>query len=396
MLEFLAATATIGEPVAAVAAAVPWPAIAALLGGLVCLVPGASQLVRGASGLALALGIPPLVVGLTVVAIGTSAPELAVTARSALTGEVGLAFGNVVGSNIANVLLILGVAALVAPLAVAPRLVRREIPIMIAVSFLAAFLGRDGVVSRLDGLLLLAGFAAFTVYQVRQARQDDDAVPLDAARLPSPDDGGTRPSTTAADLARVVVGLVLLVVGATGMVSGASEIAQAAGLSDLVIGLTVVAVGTSLPEIAASVAAAARGQGDIALGNVVGSNIANLLLILGVGAVLAPGGIPVPPEARQLDLPVMLVTAVACLPVALDGRSIARWEGVLFAAYYVAYVAYLVLAALRHPLFDRFSDALVFFALPISAVTLTVLLARGLREELARPPADEVKRLPRR
>lgn len=363
--------------------------------GIACLVPGASLLVSGASGLALAFGLSPLVVGLTVVAIGTSAPELAVTARSAFAGEGGLAVGNVVGSNICNVLLILGLSALVSPIAVARRVTRQEIPLMIAVSFAAAMLCRDGLVDRGEGMLLLAGYAAFTWYQLRQGGNDATSVPLDVKRLPE-----VRPETGAAwvpDLLRVVAGLALLGFGARSMVEGASDVARTLGLSDLVIGLTVIAIGTSLPEIAASLAAARRGEGDIAVGNVVGSNIANLLLILGVGAVLAPSGLPVAPEARQLDLPVMLVTAMACLPVALDGQSISRWEGGLFVAWYVAYLLYLVLSALAHPLFGRFVDAMVFFALPLSAVTLAVLLARGLRQEKDRAEADaKAKRLARR
>jgi cation:H+ antiporter len=381
---------------AALAASVNPASLGLVALGLACLVPGASLLVSGASGLALAFGLSPLVVGLTVVAIGTSAPELAVTAGSALGGEGGLAVGNVVGSNVCNVLLILGLSALVAPLAVARRVTRQEIPIMIAVSFAAAMLCRDGLVDRGEGLLLLAGYAAFTWYQLGRGGNDATSVPLDAKRLPDLD-----PERGAAawlpDFLRVVAGLALLGFGARSMVEGASDVARTLGLSDLVIGLTVVAIGTSLPEIAASLAAARRGEGDIAVGNVVGSNIANLLLILGVGAVLAPSGLPVAPEARQLDLPVMLVTAVACLPVALDGRSIARWEGGLFVAWYVAYLAYLVLAALAHPLFGRFVDAMVFFALPMSAVTLSVLLARGLRQEIEREQAEaDAKRLPRR
>ena len=363
--------------------------------GLACLVPGASLLVSGASGLALAFGLSPLVVGLTVVAIGTSSPELAVTVRSALAGEPGLAFGNVVGSNICNVLLILGFSALVAPLAVARKVTRQEIPLMIAISFVAAMFCRDGLIARGEGFLLLAGYVAYVWFQLRRGASDAESLALDAKRLPAPD-AGSRPGRWAADALRVVAGLALLGLGANLLVGGATDIAHTFGLSDLVIGLTVVAIGTSLPEIAASLAAAWRGEGDIAVGNVVGSNIANLLLILGIGAVLAPGGLPVAAEARQMDLPIMLVTAVACLPVALDGASIARWEGGLFVAYYLAYLAYLVLAAIKSPLLGRFTDAMVFFALPMSAVTLAVLLARGLRQELAREEPPSTRRLPRR
>lgn len=397
MLDSLAAPGPAAGAVAAAAASgSPAGSAALVLGGLACLTWGATQLVRGAAGLALGCGLPPLVVGLTVVAIGTSAPELAVTVGSALAGEPELAFGNVVGSNIANVLLILGVSAIVTPLAVARRLTRQEIPLMIGVSFLVAFLCRDGLVSRPEGLLLLAGFAAFTVVQLRVGMRGGSAAPLDTAQIPPP--AQARPSRAGLllDASRVALGLALLVVGAHAMVLGATDLARLVGLSDLVIGLTVVAVGTSLPEIATSLVAAWRGEGDIAVGNIVGSNIANLLLILGVAAVIAPRGIPVPPEARQLDVPVMLVTAMACLPVALDGRMIARWEGAFFAAYYAGYVAYLVLSALRHPLLGRYTDALVFFALPLSAVTLTVLLARGLRREFEGATVDEPPRLPRR
>jgi len=349
------------------------------LGGLVLLLLGAELLVRGASKLAIALGLTPLVVGLTVVSIGTSAPELAVSVGGALSGSPDLALGNVIGSNIANVLLILGLVALVTPLVVHRQLVWLDVPLMIGASLLVFLMALDGGIARWEGGLLVASAVAYIVFLVRMARRHPEQVPEDPHLS---EDAGAAPEAaprTARQVGLVIAGLALLVGGAQLLVQSATQMAVALGLSDLVIGLTVVAVGTSLPEIATSILAAVRGQRDLAVGNIVGSNIFNLLLVLGASALVASDGIPVATAALRFDLPVMTAVALACLPIFFTGHRIARWEGALFVSYYIAYTAYLLLAAAGHDALADFRLAMVSTVMPLTVVTLAVVTWRYLR-----------------
>jgi cation:H+ antiporter len=340
--------------------------------GLVLLVLGAELLVRGASRLAAAFGITPLVIGLTVVAFGTSAPELAVSLQSAWAGSADIALGNVVGSNVFNVLAILGLSAAVSPLVVQLKVIRFDVPLMILVSGMAWWMARDGRIGRGDGALLFAGVIAYTVWSIRAGRAESPELPAEAVPARSR-------SSLLRSLLLVALGLALLVLGARWLVQGATGIARALGLSELVIGLTIVAGGTSLPELATSVVAAARGQRDIAVGNVVGSNLFNLLSVLGGAALLSPAGIGVPAQALAFDLPVMTAVAFACLPVFLTGQAIARWEGLLFLGYYVAYTVWLVLAAQASAALPWFRGAMLFFAVPLTALTLAITTVRWLR-----------------
>jgi len=307
-----------------------------ILAGLGVLTAGAEGLVRGGAALALRLGITPLAVGLTVVAFGTSSPELVVSLSTAFEGRGDLAVGNVVGSNIFNVALILGVAALVRPAAANAQVVRVDVPIVIASSALLVALLADGRLGPLEGTVLLAGAGAYTAYTLWAARREAPEVQAEAdAALPTADGPLWR------DVLFVAGGLVLLVAGARMLVTGAVSIAEAAGMSEAVIGLTILAAGTSLPELATSLVAALRGQSDIAIGNVVGSNIFNVLGILGVTALvrpLAPGGI------GPVDLGVMLVLAVALLPLLRTGFRLDRLEGALLLLAYVGYTTYLLVA----------------------------------------------------
>ena len=344
---------------------------------------GAELLVRGASRVAVAAGISPLVVGLTVVAFGTSTPELAVTVGAALSGEVEVALGNVVGSNIGNVLLILGLSAAVAPLVVSVRLVRFDVPVMISVSALVYLFALDGRVGRIEGGILLAGVLAHTGFLLYRSRREtavsrEVELPGTGADL----EIGEGPRWIRSTLF-VVAGLGLLVLGARWLVRGAVAAAASLGVSQLVIGLTVVAVGTSLPELATSVLASIRGEREIAVGNVVGSNIFNLLAVLGLGAAATPEGIPVSTAVLGFDLPVLIAVAVACLPVFFTGYTIARWEGWLFVSYYAAYTCYLVLAASRHDALPLLNRTMVLFVLPVTAVTLLILVWRARRQKEA-------------
>lgn len=349
--------------------------VALFVAGLGLLVLGAEWLVKGASRLAAALGVSPLVIGLTVVAYGTSAPELAVSVKAAWEGQPDLALGNVVGSNVFNVLLILGASAAITPLVVSSQLIRLDVPVMIGVSALLLLLAGDGSVSRLDGALLFAGAVVYTAFQVRQSRKERSGVGEEYAR----EYVGARASTTA-NLAFVASGLALLVLGSRWLVAGAVAFAQALGVSELVIGLTIVAAGTSLPEVATSVLAAWRGEREIAVGNVVGSNIFNVLSVLGLSALVSPAGLPAPVALLRFDLPVMIAVAVACLPIFASGSVIARWEGGVFLFYYAAYTAYLVLAAQAHDALPAFSAVMQVFVLPLTAITLAVVAWRAWRE----------------
>ncbi|GGK71477.1 calcium/sodium antiporter [Ornithinimicrobium pekingense] len=354
-----------------------------ILLGLVLLVGGGELLVRGASSLAARLGLSPLVIGLTVVSVATSSPELAVTVGATLDGQPDLAVGNVVGSNIANVLLILGISALVLPLSVREQLVRFDVPFLVVLSGLLLVLAFDGGLSTLEGVVLLTAMVVHTALTVVISRRRTRAARSEGDSGERTDDGsaGKPPARLLVSLLLVLGGVGLLVVGADQLVTGAVSVAEALGVSGLVVGLTVVAVGTSLPELAASVIAAVKGERDLAVGNVVGSCIANIGLVLGLPAVISSGGLPVPGAALALDIPLMLAASVALLPVVLTDFCVARWEGALFIALYAAYVGYVVLDAINHDALEGFTLVMVVFVLPLVLVTLvsTVVFEAGVR-----------------
>lgn len=352
-------------------------AVAMFLGGLALLVLGAEALVRGAARLSLAVGISPLVVGLTVVALGTSAPEVAVGVQAALSGRSDLAVGNVVGSNIFNVLFILGLSALITPLVVASQIVRQEVPIMIGVSLLLVALCADSTVSVADGSILVGLLISYTILLVVQSRRQAAATGSPVAEVAS---SSSWDRHWTAQVLLIAGGLVLLVVGARWLVDAATTFARSLGVSELVIGLTVVAAGTSLPEVATSIMAAVRGQRDIAVGNVIGSNIFNVLGVLGVSAVVAPTGLTVAPSLSAFDLPVMVAVTVACLPIFFTKHLIARWEGALFLALYVAYTLYLLLAAQQHDALALYSGLMLYSVLPLIAATIAIIVWREWRE----------------
>ena len=349
-----------------------------LIAGIVLLVAGAEALVRGASRLALAAGISPLVVGLTVVAYGTSMPELAVSWKASMLGQPDIAVGNVVGSNICNILLILGLSATVAPLVVDQRLVRKDVPIMIGVSVLVLLAGLDGTVQRWEGLLFVLGGVLYTWFAIVQSRKETKAVQEEYSdEFPAPVRRG--PLVHVLNVLLVAAGLVILVIGARLLVDAAVKIALACGVTERLIGLTIVAVGTSLPELATSVVAAARGQRDIAVGNVVGSNIFNILIVLGASAAVSRVGVTVSPAMLKFDIPVMIAVALTCLPVFMAGHQIRRTEGMLLVGYFIAYTAYLVLADLKHSLLTNFTQAMITFVIPLTVIALAFSTIQAVR-----------------
>jgi len=360
--------------------------------GFAALLGGGEILVRGASGLAAAIRISPLVIGLTVVAFGTSAPELAVTVQSSLLADQDVAVGNVVGSCIFNILFILGLTAIVAPLAISASLVRLELPLLIVSSVAVLLLGRDTLLGRLDGAVLFGGLVAYMTWTVIQARRERrEFQQALAEHVPLPQGRWLR--TVIAELVLVIIGLGLLTLGSRWVVAGAVDIARMLGVSELLIGLSIVAVGTSLPEVVTSVVAGLHGRSDIAVGNLVGSNIFNLLCVLGLGSLVAPRGISISSEALQLDIPVMIGVAVACLPIFWTRYRVDRWEGsVLFACYW-AYMAYIILAA-THPAVSRtFGFVMVALVLPLLAIILVIRALRSISESRRCEPAGHSGRM---
>jgi len=348
--------------------------------GIVLLVIGADALVSGASRIAQRFGIPPLIVGLTIVSIGTSMPEITVSTTAALAGSTELALGNVVGSNIFNVLLILGIAALILPLSVQISVIRQEVPVMIGFSLLLFALILDGSLSAIEsGLLLILGIAylLLLVVQARRAARAGRDVAVDLpdatgwlARVPAP--------------LLMVIGLVGLVSGAQLLVQGASAIALSFGVSELVVGLTVVAIGTSLPEVAASVAAVLRGERDLAIGNVVGSNVFNIALCLGLAGLVAPSGLLAPAQLIGFDLRFMVVVAIVLLPLIFTGYGVSRLEGALLLCWCAIYLVWTVLAATNHAMLEPFSRIALIGLFPATVVFLVVTVVMVLRKPASR------------
>jgi cation:H+ antiporter len=353
-----------------------------ILVGFIVLIAGGEVLVRGASGMARAMHISPLIIGLTVVAFCTSCPELAVCLKAAFAGKADFAVGNIVGSCICNILFVLGLAALVGALVVRARLVWLEVPLMILAAVLTLVFGLDGTIGRIDGLIFVAFLIGYMTWTVIASRRESKAVKEELSKL-----AGAEVKTgwlgVLGFFSLVVVGVVLLVVASSWLVDGAVEIARLLGVSELMIGLTILAIGTSLPEAATCVIASLRNERDIAVGNVVGSNIMNILAVLGMSAVIAPEGIGVSETALHIDIPVMIIVSFACLPIFFTGHRIERWEGGLFLAYYVVYLVYLILGETNTVAARQFGMVIGVFVIPLTVVTLLVLLLRSLK-----PPVE--------
>lgn len=312
--------------------------------GLVLLVAGGELLVRGASRLALSLGVSPLVVGLTIVAFGTSTPELAVSVQAAFKSVADIAVGNVVGSNIFNLLFILGVSAVIVPLRVDRQLQVRDVPVMTGATLLVWWFARDGGLQRGEGVVLFSLVVAYTSYLVLSSRTSPVALEAEYAEEFG-EEVTTGPKEVVMDLGFIIAGLVCLGFGMDWMVDSAVKIARQLGVSELIIGLTIISIGTSLPEVVTSLMAAWRGERDIAVGNVVGSNIFNLLCVLGASASISPKPIAIASNVLAFDYPVLIAITLLCIPMFLTGQIVDRWEGGLFVAFYCTYTGYLMMTA---------------------------------------------------
>lgn len=355
--------------------------IALLIGGFVLLVLGAELLVKGSSVLAGILGISPLIIGLTVVAYGTSAPEMAVSVMSSFAGQSDIALGNAVGSNILNILLILGISALFTPLVVSKQIIRSDVPIMIGVSILLFVFGLDGTVSRVDGSILFIGAVLYTLSLIYQSRRQNNISNQDEFTEEYGFSGDSSLIILSKNILFIIIGAVLLILGSRFLVNAATTIARILGLSELLIGLTIVSFGTSLPELATSVVASIRGERDIAVGNILGSNIFNILAVLGVAGIVSPNGVIVPDAAIAFDIPVAIAVAFACLPIFASGARISRWEGLLFVFYYFIYTGYLILESVNHDSLPMYSMVTLFFVIPLTIITLITVGLQNLNSK---------------
>lgn len=346
---------------------------------LAAMVMGAELLVHGASRLAAMLGVSQLVIGLTIVSFGTSAPEFVVSIKGALTNHSDLVVGNCIGSNIFNVLFIIGACAVVAPLVVTKQLIKLDVPIMIVSNLFFLLLSFDDIINRYDALLLLTSFALYYGFIIRKSLQENSSITNNTQN----DSCNVKSICTwpaiIKQIGLITIGLILCINGAEWMVDSAVMLARILGVSELIIGLTIVSIGTSLPEVATSIVATIRGQQDIAIGNVVGSCIFNILGVIGLASLITSNGITIAPSVLRFDLPVVIVTSIACLPVFFTDYKISRWEGFLFLFYYAAYITYLLLEAQQHDVLPMFSIAMLWFTIPLTVLTLAVIVYRAIR-----------------
>jgi cation:H+ antiporter len=349
------------------------------IAGLVVLILGADLLVRGSSRLAAAFGISPLAIGLTIVALGTASPEIAVSLQAAASGQANLTLGNVLGSNIFNILFILGLVSIVTPIIIAEQLIRKDAPIMLGVSLLALTLASDGNLSVMDGAILLFLLLVYMAFALKQSRSENTVVQKEYAKEYAQKEPLTTMNTIS-NIVFIVAGLGLLVLGSSWLVDSAVQIAKIFGVSELVIGLTIVAVGTSLPEVATSLIAALKGESDIAVGNAVGSNIFNLLGVLGIGALASRDGISVAAHVLQYDFRVMVFVALVTLPIFYIDSRISRAEGGLLMGYYVIYITYIILEAANSPALPAAGFFITFF-IPITFIALVVIAVRSSRSK---------------
>lgn len=346
------------------------PAIWFIL-GLVALIGGAEILVRAVTRLASVIGISKLIIGLTVVAFGTSAPELAISIQAGINGQTDLMLGNIIGSNISNTLLILGLVALFIPLKVNKWIIQSDLPIMIGITAVVYFFSLNGWITFWECLALSGMLVAYLIFLARQGNPGSDEI------LEKPE---RKPGSILLFLFLCVLGFILLITGAQWMISSALIFAEMLGVSELIIGLTVVAIGTSLPEIVVVLIAAIKKERDIAVGSIIGSNILNLLAVLGVSGLFIEGSIPVQEVLIHFDLPLLIFVSILCIPIFYTGFRIARWEGGILLFFYGSYLYYLYLAAVQHPFLEHFSYWMSRWIVPVLVIAILIVTILDLKK----------------
>ena len=337
--------------------------------GLVGLITGAELFLKAVDHFGLKWGVSPLIMGLTVVAFATGAPELAISIKAAFSGSADLVLGNIIGSSIANILLILGITAIISPINITRRVIRIDVPIVITISVVVYLMSIDGGLSTVDGVILLVGFLAysyFTYVQIKNNSNEEEKEDEAFQYHLSPDELEKGTFFYIKNGGLLLIGLALIVLGSNWMVDSAVIIARILGLSELVIGLTIISIGTSLPEVATSLSAARKDNADIAVANVMGSNLYNVLLTLALTLIIAPNVLEVSKDAITLDLPFMVLVSMACIPIFIAGFNLTRVDGALFLSYYVTYLTYLVLNAINSPIVSTMQGVILYAAIPLT------------------------------
>ncbi len=332
--------------------------------GLIALIGGAEILVRAVTRLASAIGISRLIIGLTVVAFGTSAPELAISIKAGISGQTDLMLGNIIGSNISNTLLILGLVAMLIPLKVNKWLIKSDLPIMIGITAVVYFFSLNGMITFWECLILTGLLITYLIFLARQGGAGTDEIIVKPKR---------KISSLLIYLFFCIVGFVLLITGAQWMIDSALIFAEWIGVSELVIGLTVVAIGTSLPEIVVVMVAAIKKERDIAVGSIIGSNILNLLAVLGVSGLFIQGPIPVQDVLIRFDIPLLIVISILCVPIFYTGYRITRWEGGIFLFFYGSYLYYLYLSGTGHHLLELFTFLMSRWIIPMIILIIVIV-----------------------
>ncbi|MFZ5980651.1 MAG: calcium/sodium antiporter [Candidatus Zixiibacteriota bacterium] len=331
-----------------------------LIIGLIALLVGADQLVRSATKIALFFGLSPLVIGLTVVAFGTSAPEVAVALSGSLNSHTDLGFGNVIGSNIFNLLFILGLMTVFTPLRIERNVVRIDMPLLIIVSAGFLALALDSRLSKIDGVILLLALVLFTVFTLRRGKMDKKEIEQDLR-------GRWKAISRGALAIQFIIlplSVILLGRGSDWVVEGSTALARGMGIDEFVVGLTVVAVGTSLPELVTSLLALMHDRRDMAVGNIVGSNIFNILGVVPVMALVSSNGVIITQSSMSMDLPVLLASVVLCFPIFFSGYRISRWEGVFFLLFYLVYMVFFAIDNDPNSLFGTYMRILMIYVVP--------------------------------
>ncbi|MBX6744751.1 MAG: calcium/sodium antiporter [Acetobacteraceae bacterium] len=315
-----------------------------LIVGLAVLILGAELLTRGGTALAQQMRIPPIVIGLTIVAVGTSAPELAIGIDAAIIGNGALTVANIAGTNTVNILLILGLSALIHPLALRSRTIRMDLPAMVLAALMMLVMSLDGRLSRLDGAVLVCSGFLYTLLIIRSAAGESRAVRIQFAReYRQPKGSRSSGRSVVASAAALVAGIGIIIVGADVFTDAAVRLARIWGVSDAFIGLTIVAIGTSAPELVTTVLSTLKRERDIAIGNLLGSSVYNIFIILGITCLVPTAGLPVTPDLARVDIPMMALVALVCVPVFLSRREVSRMEAAAFVTAYAAYLGYLLL-----------------------------------------------------
>lgn len=349
--------------------------------GLVILIGGTELFLKSVDKFGAAWSVSPVVMGLTVVAFATGAPELAISLQAAADGRPDLVIGNIIGSNVANILLILGIAGLFKPLNITNRIIKIDVPMVIGASLLLYFLAMDGSLSTVDGLIIIAGLILYSGFMYGQIRKDRMANQRKKEEKPDPGE----PITIlfyGKYILLLLTGLILIVMGSRWMVEAAVTIAEILGVSELIIGLTIVSIGTSLPEVATSLSSIRKGDSDTAIANVMGSNLYNILLTLGLTVMIAPGALHVSTDAIHLDLPFMVIVAASCLPLFWPGKHIGRPEAAGFLFYYTSYITYLVLIALHHPFKEHMEWGMTWIIIPATVLLIIVKFISDYRTKI--------------